>query len=211
MLALQLYGVQQQQWPAFGRHIMAQADTASVVVYQAFSPEIADYAVNNQRFGGPFSFTRMSWIKPNFLWMMFRSGWATKHGQERVLAVRIERSFFDGVLSKAIHSNFEPNRFQSREQWREQLHSSEVRLQWDPDHDPSGAPVERRAIQLGLRGSVLKKYATSAIVSLLDITDFVVSQRANAVAPYERLETPLERPFVPQDATIYRSVGLDEL
>jgi len=24
---------------------------------------------------------RMTWIKPNFLWMMYRSGWASKKNQ----------------------------------------------------------------------------------------------------------------------------------
>ncbi|WP_141653813.1 DUF4291 family protein, partial [Erwinia billingiae] len=26
----------------------------------------------------PFSMTRMTWIKPSFLWMMYRSGWGMK-------------------------------------------------------------------------------------------------------------------------------------
>lgn len=32
------------------------------------------YAAAHQRFGGEFSFARMSWIKTKFLWMMYRSG-----------------------------------------------------------------------------------------------------------------------------------------
>jgi hypothetical protein len=63
-------------WPSQGRHILASHDEESVVVYQAYRPAIGLYAAWNQRFGGEFSFGRMSWIKPNFLWMMFRCGWA---------------------------------------------------------------------------------------------------------------------------------------
>jgi uncharacterized protein DUF4291 len=63
-------------WPPSGRHILAQFDDDSIYVYQAYRPAIANYAVTNQRFGGEFSYNRMSWIKPNFLWMMYRSGWA---------------------------------------------------------------------------------------------------------------------------------------
>ena len=70
-------------WPQSGRHIMAQFDADTIVVYQAYRPAIAGFAVEHQRFGGEFSFSRMSWIKPNFLWMMFRSGWASKEGQEQ--------------------------------------------------------------------------------------------------------------------------------
>jgi hypothetical protein len=28
----------------------------------------------------------MDWSKPNFLWMMYRSGWATKERRERIVA-----------------------------------------------------------------------------------------------------------------------------
>ena len=91
MMKWQPYSEQQARWPNSGRHILAQYDAESVVVYQAYRDDIADWAVQHQAFGGPWSFTRMSWIKPNFLWMMYRSGWATKPGQERVLAVWLDR------------------------------------------------------------------------------------------------------------------------
>ena len=39
----------QQHWPQRGRHILAQYDEERIIVYQAFCPEIADYAVANQR------------------------------------------------------------------------------------------------------------------------------------------------------------------
>ena len=87
----------------------------------------------------------MSWIKTNFLWMMHRSGWAGKPGQERVLAVRIARDGFDAILCRALTGQQERQRGVAR---------SDVRLQWDPDHAPSGEPEARRAIQLGLRNAV---------------------------------------------------------
>ena len=88
----------------------------------------------------------MSWVKTNFMWMMYRCGWCTKKNQERVLAVRITREGFDKILSKAVSSDADKGlRMRMR---------GKVRLQWDPDHDPSGAPQKRRAIQLGLRAEV---------------------------------------------------------
>ena len=39
-------------WPLDGRHILAQYDEECIVVYQAFRPEIADYAVKHGKFGG---------------------------------------------------------------------------------------------------------------------------------------------------------------
>ena len=49
-------------------------------------------------------------------------------------------------------------------------------MQWDPDHNPLGAKLQRRAIQLGMRGDILKKFATEWLVSIEDITDFVHEQ-----------------------------------
>jgi hypothetical protein len=165
---------QLKHWPSSGRHILAQFDADSIVVYQAYRPSIADFAVSNQRFGGEFSFSRMSWIKPNFLWMMYRSGWATKEGQERILAIRLKRAFFDELLSTVVPSTFTATRYLSREAWQAAVAGSEVRLQWDPDHDPRGAPVPRRAVQLGLRGHALRRYATSELLSVEDLTAFVI-------------------------------------
>ena len=36
-------------WPKEGRHVLAQYDDDTVVVYQAYCPEIADYAVKHQK------------------------------------------------------------------------------------------------------------------------------------------------------------------
>src|SRR5262245_38384670 len=168
------YAEQAARWPVSGRHILAQFDADSVIVYQAYRPEIATWAVENQRFGGPFSLSRMSWIKPNFLWMMYRCGWATKEGQERVLAVRLRRTFFDGILKQAVPSTYVRELYADRAAWQADVDRSDVRLQWDPDHGPSGAKLERRAIQLGLRGPVLAEYASP--VAIEDVTPMVREQ-----------------------------------
>jgi hypothetical protein len=137
---------------------MAQFDAESIVVYQAYRPTIAEYAVRHQRFGGEFSYERMSWLKPNFLWMMYRCGWATKPGQERVLAIWLRRSGFDQLLSEAVASNFEASGLADEQVWQAAIESSLVRVQWDPDHDPAGRPLTRRAVQIGIRGAALKRF-----------------------------------------------------
>ena len=81
--------------------------------------------------------------------MMYRCGWCSKEGQERVLAVRITREGFDTILSKALTGQ--------QEKHMGAKEKTSVRLQWDPDHDPIGAPQQRRAIQLGLRNEVEKR------------------------------------------------------
>ncbi|MEH2315556.1 DUF4291 family protein [Nostoc sp.] len=68
------YLTQVSNWPKNGRHILAQYDDHSIVVYQAYRPAIGDFTATYGYFSDEFSFDRMSWIKPNFIWMMYRSG-----------------------------------------------------------------------------------------------------------------------------------------
>ena len=203
------YLEQVKRWPQSGRHILAQFDEASIVVYQAYRPEIAEYAVKHQRFGGAFSFTRMSWIKPNFLWMMYRSGWASKEGQERVLGVRIRRPAFEDLLAAAVPSTYWPERYSSSEQWQAEVNKSDVRLQWDPDHSPAGGPLERRAIQLGLRGAMLHYYAIEAVLEIIDLTEFVLSQRPNVTGDRGLLTIPREEVFVSSRSEVITAIRLD--
>ena len=202
------YLAQDARWPSSGRHILAQFDAESVVVYQAYRPEIGHFAARHGYFGGGFSLGRMSWIKPNFLWMMYRSGWGTKEGQEVTLAVRLRRDAFDEILRLAVHSSFAPEVYGSQEEWKRAVADSDVRLQWDPDHGPSGNPLERRAIQLGLRGDVLARYAKDWLLGVEDISEFVAEQRANAEAPYERLVTPREDVYPVSDTEVATRLGV---
>ena len=209
-LLTQLYLEQKALWPRAGRHILAQFDDDSVIVYQAYRAGIGRFAAREGYFGGDFSLNRMSWFKPNFLWMMYRSGWGTKAGQEVTLAVRVRRAFFDAVLRAAVPSSFGASSgYAGNDAWKAAVAGSDVRLQWDPDHDPAGGKCERRAIQLGLRGEMLRLYAREAIVEIEDISAFVAQQRPNAApAKYADLVTPRERVYLPDDAAIGTRLGL---
>jgi len=163
--------------PQEGRHILSQQEGDYLYVYQAFNPNIAKYAVENQKFGGDhYSFTRMTWIKPNFLWMMYRSGWAQKKAQTRILAIKMLQSNFEKILEHAIFSSYQPELYSNREEWQALLPDSEVRLQWDPDHDPLGEKLTRKAIQLGLRGETLHTFNNEMITEIVDLTPFVLEQ-----------------------------------
>lgn len=154
----------------------------------------------------------MTWIKPGFLWMMFRSGWATKENQESVLAIRLKRAGFDEMLRRAIHSSFVPEAYESHEAWKALVGRSDVRLQWDPDHHPSGAKQERRAIQLGLRGAALASYADEWILEIEDITPFVRSQHPFASSgERERLMIPREDIYPVTDILVTKKLGVDPI
>ena len=208
-LRTEAFSAQAARWPATGRHILAQYDDTTVVVYQAYRPSIGRFTAEAGYFGGGFSLGRMSWIKPNFLWMMYRCGWAAKEGQEVVLAVWIDRAGFDEILALAVPSSFDQRRYADRAAWSAAVGTSEVRLQWDPDHDPYGKPVDRRAIQLGLRGQILASYARPWIRRVEDITPYVRDQHARLQrGGVAALETPSERPY-PCVAATAAALGID--
>ena len=171
-----IYEEQLDLWPSKGKHILARYDNDHIIVYQAYRKTIGSYATSHQRFGGEFCYHRMSWIKPNFLWMMYRSGWATKVDQEIILAVTITRTFFDKILSIVVPTSISQDSKRSHTEWKRALESSPVRLQWDPDHAPDGTPQQRRAIQLGLKGEILKTYGQNEIIQVEGISDFVAEQ-----------------------------------
>jgi len=202
------YAAQKLRWPKSGRHIMAQYYDTSIVVYQAYNPAIGRFAADHGYFGGEFSYNRMSWCKPNFLWMMYRSGWGTKAGQEITLAIHLKRDVFDSFLAQAVPSSHNPELHSSRSAWSAAVQTSEVRLQWDPDHSPIGGAVERRAIQIGLRGKALREYGRDAILEIEDISEFVAEQRAHIGSP--ELQTPLEKIYQPADPTIAARLRLSE-
>ncbi|CAG8468257.1 19226_t:CDS:2, partial [Racocetra persica] len=197
-LNLELYEVQSKRWPASGRHIMAQYDESTITVYQAFKPSIAHYA-------------RMTWIKPNFAWMMYRSGWATKKDQERILAIKITLQGFQTILSNAVASSYGQSRniFASEEEWNVALKTSDIRLQWDPDHDLIGGKLNRRAIQLGIRKKFLDQYSNEWIQSIEDITEFVKEQHKLVVEEkFDQVMTPFEMVY-DVSKELRERIGLD--
>ncbi len=209
-MKLKKYTEQLIDWPKTGHHIMAQYDNEKIIVYQSYRPEIGNFAFNNQYFGGAFSLERMTWIKPNFLWMMYRNGWGTKEGQEVVLAIHLKMEAFERYLNNAVISTYNSNVFSSREAWQKEVKSSNVRLQWDPDHDPFGNKVERRAIQIGIRNQEIKTYAKEDILKIEDISTFVVEQYTHVKnQELYKLSIPEEKPLRFKDEALNDKLNLN--
>jgi hypothetical protein len=59
-LLIEPYCEQVKVWPKGGRHILAQYDEETIIVYQAYRPSIGRFAAQHGVFGGDFSFSRMS-------------------------------------------------------------------------------------------------------------------------------------------------------
>ena len=208
-MKVEKYNYQQTQLPTQGKHIIAQSDDKTITVYQAYNNAIANFAVANQKFGGSsYSFNRMTWVKPNFMWMMYRAGWATKENQERILAIKIKHEGFNKILEEAVHSSFQGDVYTSHEEWKTRLANSKIRLQWDPDHNPRGDKMERKAIQLGIRGEVLHQLNQEWITEISDLTDFVKEQHVFANGDFAELKVPFERVQKYKNQAIINNLGL---
>lgn len=150
------------------RDFVAEYDQEGVYVYQAFNDTIADFALEHQTLGGPaFRTSRMTWFKPSFAWMLYRSGYGRKRNQTRILKIKLSHETLGSILAQNANS-------------------SNVRLQWDPARDiltackdgrsatcvPSKAGNglgDVRAIQIGVSGPPLVEYV-SGILNIKDVT-----------------------------------------
>lgn len=207
------YNEYESQFPNEGRHILAQQTNEHILVYQAFRPSIANYAIKHQVFGGnDYSYSRMSWIKPNFLWMMYRSGWAAKAGQEKILGIWISKASFEQILKASTFTSYTQSNYSTEVEWRSTLESHPIRLQWDPDHAPNGEKLERKAIQLGIKGEMLEEFGKNMIEEIIDLSEFVNKQRPFSThAPYSQLTVAQESIYVPSSSEIAKSIGLDSV
>ncbi|MEU7106318.1 DUF4291 domain-containing protein [Streptomyces stramineus] len=153
------------------QHRIRALHTASTItVYQAYRREIGLPAARDGRFPAAWSRDRMTWIKPSFLWMMYRSGWGTKEGQETVLAVEITREGFEWALEHSCLSHYERGLHSDHDSWKRRLKRAPSRVQWDPERDLSLQPLPHRSLQLGLTGEAAHRYADEWIVGITDVT-----------------------------------------
>ena len=205
-LKLTSYLTQKSVWPKSGKHILAQFDDESIIVYQAYNPSIAAEIVKNKTFhaescqAAGFNLNRTTWIKTNFLWMMFRSNWAQSKNQERILAFRITRDGFENILSNAAVSKTGNT---------DKIRQSDVVLQWDPDHHPNGSKItERRAVQIGIRGDMLKKFSIEFIIDVTDITELVEKEREN-INDLDNLVIPEEHCYELNELNIIKTIEIN--
>ncbi|WP_392896373.1 DUF4291 domain-containing protein [Streptomyces sp. LN699] len=152
------------------RQIRAAHTADTVTVYQAYSPLLGVPAAREGRFPPAWKRERMTWIKPSFLWMMYRCGWGGKTDQETVLAVEITREGFDHALRHACLSHHEHGTHPDVATWKRALRESSARVQWDPERDLHLNPLPHRSLQLGLAGPLSRAYADEWTVAIRDVT-----------------------------------------
>ncbi|MFC5889231.1 DUF4291 domain-containing protein [Kitasatospora aburaviensis] len=190
------------------KHQIRALHTASTVtLYQAYAPRIGLPAARDGRFPPSWQRDRMTWVKPSFLWMMYRSGWATGEGQETVLAVEITREGFEWALERACLSHYEHGLHSDRAAWRRELKRAPARVQWDPERDLHLQPLAHRSLQLGLAGEAAHRYADEWTVSITDVTELARTVHAHVRAgevDAARALLPAERPYPVGGAVVAR-------
>ncbi|MCZ1009154.1 DUF4291 domain-containing protein [Streptomyces lydicus] len=178
--------------------IRALYTESTVTVYQAYSPALGLPAARDGRFPAAWKRERMTWIKPSFLWMMYRCGWGEKADQETVLAIEIERGGFDWALGQACLSHYDSGEHADRASWRRELKRAPARVQWDPERDLRLRALPHRSLQLGLAGEASRRYADEWTVAITDVTPLAREihelVRAGGMAAAAAL-LPEERPY----------------
>ncbi|PWW77285.1 hypothetical protein C7212DRAFT_185360 [Tuber magnatum] len=179
------------------RQIRAQYTDTTITLYQAYHPSIALPAVANQSLlsSPSFQLTRMTWIKPSWNWMMYRSGYAAKSAhQSHILALTMPREAFEHVLSLGRLAG-----------------EGDVRIQWDPERSVSIGRLEHRSIQIGIGRGIIEKWAGELVVGIEDVTE--LARRIGGLVDEGRVEEaealrPVERVYpVPEE--LRRVLGMD--
>ncbi len=155
--------------------IRAKYNKNTITVYQAYREPIAKPALVAQKFVSPFKLDRMTWIKPSFLWMMYRSGWGTKINQEFILSIEIVREGFEWALKNSCLSHFDEKIHANHNAWKNELDKSPVRIQWDPERDIHLKILPDRSIQIGLSGEAVQRYVNDWIVSIKLMNSLIVN------------------------------------
>lgn len=161
----------------------------------------------------------MTWIKPNFLWMMYRSNWARSPNQERILGIWLHIDAFHELLTLSEQTSAN-SAYASKHEWEAARAAKKtlpgateewdgrVNVQWDPDHHPSGTKLTRRAIQIGIK-KVPWWSSGARFEKIVDVTPLVIAQRDFVTISEDQLHTPHERVYLVPDAEIAKHAHTD--
>lgn len=189
------------------RQIRALFDDETITVYQAYSAEIAIPAVEQQKLNASpaFSLTRMTWIKPSWAWMLYRSGYSYKDArQTHILALKLTHASFKNLLRRAVlsHSSGLDSCKNAKNEGRAKPAS--VRVQWDPERTVRLERLDYRSIQIGVPGALVPDLV-EGIVEIEDVTgkarelkrtlDEDVEEKAGVLDLVEKGLVPVEKEF----------------
>lgn len=190
------------------RQIYADYDETGIYVYQAFAPHIVAAALEKGTFGAGFNMERMTWIKPSFAWMLYRSGYATKIRQEAILKIKLSHEGFREILSHSVETSYNPRVYDSEWDWQTTLKKSPVRHQWDPERNLGMGKLDRRAIQIGIHGWIVEKYVNEWIIELEEVTALAHSIKQAVDNKGKDLPLVPDERVYPLDETLSRRLAV---
>ena len=150
------------------RQIRASYNAQTITLYQAYPADIAIPAVKEQRLSASphFSPTRMTWIKPSWCWMMYRSCYSYKDAnQSHILALRMTHENFAKLLSEAVVTS------NHKAPLSQEARNKQVKVQWDPERDFRLGVLPYRSIQIGISGEVGKRWMQEWVEGIEDVTE----------------------------------------
>ncbi|NME72302.1 DUF4291 domain-containing protein [Flammeovirga aprica] len=192
------------------QEIRAVYDKETITVYQAYNKSIALPAIKNQKFESPFSFNRMTWVKPSFLWLMERSNWGTKSNQEYILGIKIKREYWEKVLSLGVLTDPDKDTYKSGYEWEKLFKDAKVHIQWDPERTLKGGKLTERTIQVGISRFLIEEYNQEWIDEIVDMTPLVKKMNLlRKSGKHKELKRflPIEKLY-PLPVTIEKKIGI---
>jgi len=151
----------------------------------------------------------MTWIKPSFGWMLYRSGYATKSRQEAILKIKLTHAGFLAILRQSVKTTYASDLYPTVDAWKRALDASDVRHQWDPERTLDGYRLDRRAIQIGIRDETVRRYVHEWIIGMEEVTALAHAVKA-AVDVGGSLPTVPEERVYAVDAELGRWLGVAE-
>ncbi len=192
------------------QEIRAEFDKETITMYQAYNKNIALPAIKNNKFEKPFSFNRMTWIKPSFLWLMERSNWGNKSNQEYILGIKIKRASWEKALSLGVLTDPDKEVYANGYEWEKQFKAAKVHIQWDPERTLKGGKLNERSIQVGISRFLIEEFNHEWISEIVDLSPLVkkiyLLRKAGKYQEAKRL-LPKEKLY-PVDAAIGKKIGI---
>lgn len=161
------------------QEIRAIYNKDTITVYQAYNAQIATEAIKNNKFESPFSFNRMTWIKPSYLWLMARSNWGTKSNQEYILGIELYRQAWEKALSHGVLTHPDQKVYKSGKDWEKAFEQAKVHIQWDPERSIRNKKLDIKTIQVGIGREWIMEYNDEWIAQITDYTP--LTRKINAL------------------------------
>jgi hypothetical protein len=192
------------------QEIRAEFDKKTITVYQAYNEEIALPAIKNNKFENPFSFNRMTWIKPSYLWLMERSNWGEKSNQDYILGIKIKRECWEKALSLGVLTHPDKDVYASGFEWEKQFSEAKVHIQWDPERTLRGEKLEERSIQVGISRFLIEEFNNEWIAEIINLTPLTKKiNQLRKIGKHKEAKKllPQEKNY-PLDSQIEKRIGI---